>query len=213
MTYALSYLNDRLKIAAVTWDVKRTDELSGTGDGRIWQSELAPPLWTAQVDLQVGWTHELKQIAALIRSLRGAQEPFLLCDPTSKFPNADPSGLKLGGADPYVATAGVDRSLITLAGLPANYRLTIGDKFELSYGASPVRYGFYEISQDVTSSGSGVTPQFKIFPELPNSVPINTYVKLIRPACRCIIIPGSHNPGSASPGKTEGATFKVIQKK
>ena len=45
--YALSVLADRLDIESETWDIKRNDELSRTGDGRVWQAELAPSLWAA----------------------------------------------------------------------------------------------------------------------------------------------------------------------
>ncbi len=90
--YPVSFLADRLNIESVMWDIKRNDELSGSGDGRVWQAELAPPLWTADVKLNIGRNASLKQIAALIRKLQGAQEQFFLFDPLSKFPQAYPDG-------------------------------------------------------------------------------------------------------------------------
>ena len=38
-------------------------------------------------------------------------------------------------------------------------------------------------------------------------------VTLLLPACKCLVMPGSHNPGTASGPITSGATFKIIQKK
>ncbi|MET3648025.1 carbohydrate binding domain-containing protein [Phyllobacterium ifriqiyense] len=90
--YALSVLADRLDIESVVWDIQRNDELSGSGDGRVWQAELAPPLWTGDVTVNVGYHDDIKQIAALIRKLHGAQNQFYLYDPLSKYPQAYPDG-------------------------------------------------------------------------------------------------------------------------
>ena len=64
MTKPLSYLSDLLCIDSVTWDVQRNDELSGSGDGRVWQAELAPPLWTADIAININYHHQIKQLAA-----------------------------------------------------------------------------------------------------------------------------------------------------
>lgn len=84
MVKPLSYLSDKLCIETVVWDIQRNDELSGSGDGRVWQAELAPPLWTAEITVNPNYHKDIKKIAALIRGLKGSKESFMLSDPLSK---------------------------------------------------------------------------------------------------------------------------------
>lgn len=212
--YSVPFLADRLKIATVTWDIQRNDELSGSGDSRIWQAELADPLWTASVSLASGYNNNLKQIAALIRKLHGAQEAFFLYDPMSQYPQADPNGSILGASAVRVNSIGTGGRTISLKGLPAGYVLTLADKMQIAYATTPVRNAFLEVSDDlVTANGSGVTGLFEVFPHAPTGVAANDVVTLKKPACKVIIIPGSHNPGAANPLITSDAAFKVVQKK
>ena len=116
--YALSVLADRLDIESETWDIKRNDELSRTGDGRVWQAELAPPLWTADVTLNIGPNNNLKQIAACVCKLHGAQELFHPFVPLSKYPQADPDGSILVASPVRINSVGTGGRTISLKGLP-----------------------------------------------------------------------------------------------
>lgn len=210
MTKPLSSLNDRLKIASVVWDIQRNDEMSGEGSGRFWQAELAPPLWVAEIGLATGYYDSLKQQAALIRSLHGMQEPFLLCDPTSRYPQADPTGAVLGARNTTVSSIGTDKQSISISGLPSGYKLTAGDKIEVR-GSD--RYGFLEVSAfTVQASSGGSTPSFQVFPHVPVWLQPGAACTLAKPACRVVLYPESHNPGTASRLFTEGARFRVLQK-
>ncbi|MBB3288154.1 MULTISPECIES: hypothetical protein [unclassified Rhizobium] len=215
--YSLSAFADLLKIASVVWDVQRNDELSGIGDGRIWQAELAPPLWTGTVTLVPMLNQAAKQIAARIRKLHGAQEALFLYDPLSQYPQADIGGVTLGASAVKVSSVGGNFDTLALKGLPANYVLTVGDKMQIAYGANPMRYAFLEVSETVAANGAGVTASFGVFPFVPTGIVADLAVTLIKPACKCVIVPGSANPGTAGGsnggGVTTGLTFKVIQKK
>lgn len=211
--YSLAYFADQLRITSVIWDVQRNDELSGTGDGRVWQAELAAPLWMGTVSLITMENDVAKQIAAKIRKLHGAQEAFFLWDPLSKYPQSDPTGSIIGTRVITVNSVSADLDGLSLKGLPAGYQLTAGDKMQIAYGANPVRYAFLEVSENAVASGAGVTPVFGVFPHVSSAIAVNTQVVLAKPACKCIIMPGSHNPGTATKMHTDGAGFKVIQKK
>ncbi|MGY5812000.1 hypothetical protein ACXHXG_30410 [Rhizobium sp. LEGMi198b] len=215
--YALSAFADLLKISSVVWDIQRNDELSGTGDGRLWQAELAPPLWTGTVTLIPMLNQAAKQIAARIRKLHGAQEALFLYDPLSQYPQADIGGAILGASVVQVASIGGNFDTLALKGLPAGYVLTVGDKMQIAYSSNPTRYAFLEASETVAADGTGVTPSFGVFPHVPTGVAANLAVTLIKAACKCVIVPGSANPGTAGGsnggGITSGLTFKVIQKK
>ncbi len=211
--YALPFLADKLKIANVVFDIQRNDERSGTGDGRVWQAELAPPLWLATVNLTTMLKDDGKQIAAKIRALGGAQNAFFLYDPQSQYPQKDPTGSILGSAAVKVNTIAGTRTAISLKGLPANYRLTTGDKIQINYSSSPTRYAFLEVSEDIQASAGGITPEFSIFPRVPAGLVTNLDVILKKPAMKALIMPGSHNPGTSDIVTNTGATFKAIQKK
>lgn len=211
MTKPLSYLNDLLCIESVTWDVQRNDELSGTGDGRIWQAELAPPLWTATITINVNYHDEVKRIAARIRGLRGASEPFLLNDPLSKNPQFDKSGSISGTGNKTITRITNGGQTIDLSGFSGEFKLFAGDKFELNYGVN--KYSFHEVSEDYTALSTGEFGNVNIFPALPAGISVGQIAKFYNPACQMVIFPDSFNPGSAASVHTTGLTFKAIQKK
>lgn len=204
----LSAVYDRLSLDAVVFDIQRNDEFSGTGDGDLWQQELARPLWTAEISLNAGSHDELKQVAARIRKLDGARQSFMVCDPLSLYPQADPAGTILGAAVVTLGIIGADRTAIPFQGLPAGYVLTVGDKVQIQ---GTTRTAFVEVSETVAASASGLAT-VSIFPRLPNWVLDASVVTLKKPACPMVIVPGSHRPGTSQGVLTGGAGFKAIQK-
>ena len=70
-----------------------------------------------------------------------------------------------------------------------------------------------EVSETVTADGSGVTPEFEIFPHVPVGLAVNDVVTLANPACKVFVMPGSFNPGSASTFFTDGAAFKAMERR
>ena len=202
---------DHLPIARVEWDILRLDELAMTGAGEPMQAELADPLWRAPVSLGDGRHGELKHAAALIRSLRGAQQSFLMCDPTSLWPQADRGGELLNGAVVTIRSLPVSRAIAPLAGLPDGYVLTPGDKMQITYGA-PLRYAFVEVSRPVAANAFGQV-DVPVFPWLPMGLPSGAVVTLVRPACPVVIEADTHKPGVARRSITEGAAFTVIQRR
>lgn len=211
--YSLAWLADILPISSVVWDIKRNDIISGKGSGRIWQTELADPLWIVDIELDdATYTRDAKRYAARIRKLHGAQEAFFLYDPVSQYPASDPNGSVLGAAVVSIASIGADSGSLSLTGLPAGYQLTDGDKFSLTYGV-PTLYAFFEVSEPVVADATGTTPEFGIFPHIEPEIAAGMVVTLARPYCRMIIEPESHRPGRARRTLTEGAGFRAIQQR
>jgi hypothetical protein len=210
---ARAALSDLLPINAVSWGAMRLDEMSGSGDGRFWQAELAPPLWQAEVTLDVRYHQEIKEIAATIRKLQGAKNSFDLEDPLSKYPYQDPDGSILGASAVVVSAISGDRQTLTLSGLPALYKLTKGDKGSLDYtnGAATRKY-FFEVSETVTASGGGVV-SFEVFPTVPLGAAVAAAVTLARPTCRGFIKPDSFKPGTAQNLFTSGASFTFLERR
>lgn len=211
--YALTVLANRLVIESVTWDIHRNDELSGTGDARIWQAELADPLWTARVQLALDEHDSLKQVAALIRKLHGAQESFWLYDPLSQYPQADPTGSVLGASTVQVHAVGEDNDSLRLKGLPAGYALTLGDKGQIAFSSEPTQNYFFEFSESIVAGGDGITAAVAVFPHVPPGVAEDDAVTLARPACEVFVMPRSHSPGEARSTITTGAGFTVMERR
>ena len=154
--YSLPAFADLLKISSIVWDIQRNDELSGSGDGRVWQAELAPPLWTGTVTISDMYNAEAKQIAARIRKLHGAQEALFLYDPLSKYPQADPDGTKLGSAAVSVAALGFAASVgMTVSPFRSSGRRRVNFTGRRSPSIAPaalrIRYVLY--SSSLRSSG------------------------------------------------------------
>lgn len=211
--YPLSALADLLAIEEVVWDIRRSDELSGTGDARVWQAELADPLWTGDVILASDYHHVLKRVGALVRKLYGAQESFMLYDPTSMYPLTDPKGTALGASVVQVKTIGVNRKSLSLKSLPAAYSLTPGDKMQILYASGGSRNFFCEVSETIDADVEGDTAEFEIFPHVPTGLAADDLVLLKRPACKVFIMPDTFKPGRARGAMTEGTSFKVMERR
>ena len=205
----LEQIFDRLPIASVDWNIQRNDELSGAGSGDMWTAELSDPLWVGEVTLGVGRNDELKQAAARIRSLRGTQVAFMMCDPISQYPQADPKGSILGNAVITLRTIGPDRITARMKGFPPGYVLTVGDKLQINHQDL---IAFVEVGETVAADAAG-NLDAPIYPNLPSSFTADSLVVVKRPACPVVIEPESHKAGTAARSVTNGAGFKVLQKR
>lgn len=199
---------DHLPLLPMRWDIQRNDELSGSGEGVYWQAELAPPIWKADIAVRPVRLPQATEISALVNRLRGAQEPSMFRDPFICGPRRDPTGALLGSASVTVASAsGVS---LALSGLPSGYVLSIGDKIQITSGG---KTAFVEISENAVATAGGTTGAFDVFPRLPAFVSAGNAVTLIRPACPCVIVPGTFRPGNTSGNIVSGIAFSIIQKR
>lgn len=195
------------------WDIQRNDELSGTGDGSVYQAELATPLWCARLVATNLVNSQAEALHARLRALRGAAVPFLLVNKFFHAPKADPAGAALAGFSVSILSAAPGGTAIALSGLPAGFVISEGDKLSLSYFTSPVRYFFAEFSGNAVADPLGETVQIPIFPPLPSGVGAGMDVTLVDPACRVVVVPGSFKIGETSGRFTSGTTIDVIQKR
>ncbi|PRD45335.1 hypothetical protein C5748_03830 [Phyllobacterium phragmitis] len=206
----LSAVYDRLPIMTCNFSIQRNDETDEIGSGDFWQAELSKPRWAADVTLARGRHQELKEAAARIRMLDGARQSFLMCDPTSLYPYADPRGTIFGASTVSIREIGPDRVTARMQGFPAGYVLTIGDKLQVTY-SNGQQHAYVEVDASAVASAAG-NLDVAIFPRLSVLIAANDPVTIIRPACPVVVMPNSHNPGTARRAITEGAAFKVTQK-
>lgn len=203
---------DVLKTERITpFHVERYDEYSGIGTGQDIQAELAGPKWTTTFEMRPMYHAEARQIAAIVRKLHGSQHAVMIYDPSAKYPANDPKGTVLGAANVQLNSIGANNQSLSLKGLPPGYKLTFGDRGQLSFGTEGNYY--FEVSEAVQANGAGVTPVFEVFPHVPLSALVNTVVKLRKPACKMTIkAPDGFNPGKASGNMTEGITIDFLEK-
>ncbi|OCP17827.1 hypothetical protein BC361_07885 [Ensifer sp. LC54] len=204
----LSDVFDLLPIASVVWDRDDNTETSGMGSGAFWEADLAPSLWTGDVSFDRDRTTSLKQVAALVRWLRATKQRFMMCDPVSLYPAEDPGGAILGNAE-VTLRAITNRFVAPLQGLPVGYVLTPGDKLQVPYAD---KHAFVEVAQRAVADAAG-RADIAISPHLPLPIVDGAAVNLKRPAFVAAVAPKSHNPGTARRHLTEGAGFKVIEKR
>lgn len=205
--YPLTFLSDLLApIGDCQLNLRRLDEQSGSGDGRIWTARLAGPLWEVSLSLSPRRREAAAEVNAKIRALDGVRRQFLFEDK-----GYSPASGGTPGASVKIASINADRTAIALNSLPASYRVTAGDR--LSIGWSTGRYFFAEFAETVTANGSGVTAQIAIMPYLPQSIATGAAVELSRPRLKVIVPPGGFTPFTDIPGRlSQGASLTLLQK-
>lgn len=202
--YPLAFLTDQLWVAEVTQNLQRFDEQSGSGDGRIWATELSRPLWQAVVKLVPCQTEEARLIDARLRALQGSQESFLWADP-SYSPPYDP------GDWVHLLAVSADRSHVTLTGLPPHYPLRPGDRFSIEWGGG--RQYMAEISNEIHASNIGLAAGVSVYPYVPLGISSGVSVNLLRPVMRAFVPPGGHTSYTALPGGiSSGGAIQLLQR-
>jgi hypothetical protein len=139
-----------------------------------------------------------------------SQGSFYLYDPRHPGPTLDPKGTILGSSAVKINSLPDSKSM-TLKGLPAGYKLSVGDYLHFDYG-TPSRRAFHEFAEDTTADGGGVTPAFEVSPFIRPGATVDLSVTLIKPAMKCIIRPGSVEAGSTGNIVTSQLSFSVVQK-
>ncbi|QPC87420.1 hypothetical protein GA830_12205 [Mesorhizobium sp. NBSH29] len=208
---ALNSFADTLKIASVTWKLQEQQEISMLGSGEIIAGDMGPSLWTGEVSLVPADHADARAVQADIETLEGSMQTFFLYDPRAIYPIDDPTGSKLGAANPVISSINPNNKALIVSGLPALYNLSKGDMLSFNYGTSPVRRALHRIVETVTASGAGVSPSFEVRPHIRPGATAGIAVSLIKPAAKVRLFPGSFEEGQGAPVITSGMSFRVIQ--
>lgn len=194
------------------WILHDQQEYSGLGSGETLIADLGPRLWKADVAFSTMSDDDAAALQADIETLDGGINEFYLYDPRKKFPRADPNGAILGSSNVQIAALGGNNKSLSVSGLPAGYVLSKGDLFHFDYGTSPVRRALHRIVEDVVANGVGLTPSFEVRPHFRTGVQTGLAVKLVKPAAKMKLVPGSFDPGMGSVGLgTSGIAFQAMQ--
>lgn len=204
--YALGFLDQCLMTERVALALQRYDERSGSGDGRMWSTQLAPPLWGATLELFSTKPALAREINAKVYGLDGTSKTFLWSDRLYPGPA---SGVTSGIGAVTVSSIRADRGAIGLSGLPAGFALTAGDFLSIAHSSGRIYFG-----QFVEGGGSGSTGNIaarEIRPYLPFGVPVGARIELVRPHFKAMVT--DFTPFANFRGRWgDNAAITIIQK-
>lgn len=207
---ALADFAEKLGIQSVTPEMQRNDQIDGLESGLILASETAPPLRKYTVNIRSCEYGESDQIDAIVESLDGSLQPFYMFLPPRLYPQADPTGAILGASAVTISVLDADNKRMTLAGLPAAYKLTSGDFLSFAFGGAANLYALHRIVNGAVAAGG--TAQIEVRPHIHPGTVTTTPVKLIKPMMKAIMVPGSYNYGEVRAQRVEGKSFQIIER-
>lgn len=203
--YPIDFLAKCLVGPEVPLTLRRFDEMSGSGDGRFWSAQLAPPLWTASYQLYSRSAAEAREINAKIHALDGAAKTLVWCDPYYRGPAANVSA---GLSGVTVSGIRADRCAVSLAGVPDGFFVTTGDYLSINFGAR--RY-FGQFAEAGTEAGLGI-PMTELRPALPLGISTGATVELVKPRFNAIVT--DFQPFTSFRGRWgQNAAITILQKR
>lgn len=204
--YPLDFLADCLIGDEIKLDLRRQDELSGSGDGRYWSAELSRPLWTVSIALYSRSVAHARAVNAKVFALDGTRRQMQWANPYYK-PAAGSDGL---GSVTLSAIAS-DRGRISLAGLPARRDVAAGDHLSIPYGAGRLYFGVFAESRIATAAGA--INNIEVRPYLPLGISAGAAIELEMPMMNAIIPPDGFTPFSLYKNRWgRSASIALLQK-
>lgn len=177
------------------FDLMYRQEQSRTTGGRTIVKDLGTALWAASYASRVMRANELDRWKAILNSLDGGAQTFKGY-PLSRvypiaYPNGSwPTGAGFDGDSCELNSIAVNNKAISIKSLPAAFKLSVGDYLRIGVGK------LYQVMEDATASGGGVTPTFEVRPHLAPVTMVDDMISVLRPYCPMAIVPGSISTAS-----------------
>lgn len=204
--YELDFLAKCLTAERVPLFLKRFDEVSGSGDGRMWASQLSTPLWTSSYNLYSKSPAEAREINAKINALDGMNQTMLWSDPYYAGPA---SGTRVGLGSISIASIRADRGAIGLSGLPEGFVLSAGDYLSIPYAGGRIYFG--QFAEGGTAGSTGGLGAREMRPYLPLSIAVGSGVNIITPRFKAMVT--DFTPFSSFRGQWgDSASITIMQK-
>lgn len=208
---SLSVFADGLRVRSFDWDLTENRRTSEDGGGQFLVADLGPRLWRGAVEIAVDTHRGQASAQALAQALRSGARSFFLSPYKSQAPAADPDGSLLGSATPTLSSPVGFSDVVTLAGLPEGYVLTAGDYFSFEYGSAPTRYALHQVVAVSGPASAAGQLQVQVVPAIRPGATDGTAVRLVKPFCKCLVVPGSFRAGTVGLAVTEGYSFAFQQ--
>jgi hypothetical protein len=144
-----------LQIESIVFGLRHRVEVSGVGTGAMIAAQNGPDFWAADIKIRPIYHKDARYLQALINSLDGGINDFLLYDPVCAFPACDPDGSILGSSTITNTVVNANGVQMNLTGFPVGYKLTPGDMFGFNYGPGGSYRALHQIVVGDTANGSG----------------------------------------------------------
>lgn len=204
--YTLDFLAKCLLGDRIPLELRRFDEMSGSGDGRFWGAQMATPLWGASYALTAHDAAHAREINAKIYALDGVSKPFLWADPYYKGPA---SGVTAGLDNVTIGGISPERGSISLENLPAGFVLSAGDYISIRHSNGRIYFG--QFAEGGRASETGFLGGRELRPYLPFGVGPGSPVVLVQPRFRAIV--AEYTPFASFKGRWgDSAAITILQK-
>lgn len=109
-----------------------------------------------------------------------------------------------------IASLGANNKSLSLSGLTEGFALSRGDMLAFDYG-DPARRALHRIAEAAVADAAGITPVFEVRPHIRPGASAGLPVRLVKPAAKMILMPGSLQVSAADEFRT-AISFQAIQK-
>jgi len=185
-----------------------------TGAGEILTANRGQRLWQGTIGLRKCRFDEGEAAMGLIDTLGEAGRSFFVYNIMKPRPAKAPLGsamdTALQAATVTIKTIASNNRDLELQGLPGGLELIPGDCLGFAYGEAPTRYALHRLARGGIASGGGVAA-VEASSFLRDGAEAGLEVRLIRPFCKAVIVPGSVQSGTASGVFVEGIAFNWRQ--
>jgi hypothetical protein len=207
---AISYPLDLLA-SFPGWSTKfellHRQEQSRTASGITYVKDFGSPLWMgAWVTCNLK-PNELDEWRARLDALENGLQTFKGYSLARTYPIAYPKAAydKLTFGSVRLGSIGTNRKSGTLTGLPAGYKLSVGDMIEVADS------GLHRIMEAVTANASGATPVFEVRPHFWPGASAPAAAALVRPGCPMRVVPGSITSDAEFSSGSGSISFQAVE--
>lgn len=208
---SLSQFANGLQTESIDMHIVHGVTPSGLGTGNTIVANRRSDFWVADIKIRPLYHKVARALQAMINSMDGGLNDFLLYDPVCAFPAEDPGGIVLGAATVTNSTVNANGIQMNLTGFPVGYVLSPGDRFSFTYGPGNAYRALHEIAVGGTANGSG-TVGIEFRPRLDDPDLTTGKTMDFKQACaRMKIIEESIEHGTRQDLFTSGISFSAEQ--
>lgn len=199
---------EKCRFLDYSWDIMRFEGAHQLTSGKIISTAKGKPRWGGAGTLRSETISDSLSLMAQFGMLRGSIGSFLAYDQRRPYPLLDPTGAALSGFTPQVNAIHADRDQLQVKGVPATYKLSIGDFLSIPYGSGQYYLGRL---MSAATAVAGVTPYFYVEPNIPTGIVVNANINFLKPLAVMKLLPGGYKPPVNDAGRTEGIQLRFIQ--
>lgn len=194
-----------LQVVEAKFYLSRSREMSKTGAATFNEKDMADPLWFASLQCGPQYHEDASAVSALIDTMRDQMLTFYVWNPAKMYPRDDPTGSKYGASNPVVLAKNADNKRISISGLVANYKISVGDFISI-----PSRKCLLKAVTESTANSSGQTGLIEVTPFIRPAVTAGDAIVLTRPYLEMKWPPGQDDYMSSS-GAESTISFQAVQ--